>query len=141
MEHDYAFEMAASAVRFGAGVTREVGADLRDWKAQRVLVLTDPTLSRLKPVHTVLESLDAHGIHYTLFDRVRVEPTDESVLEAIAFANQHAVRRAGRGRRRVHHRHRQGGEPLHHAIHPPTSSTTSIRRSARACRCPARSSR
>ncbi len=89
MEHDYAFEMAASAVRFGVGVTREVGADLREWKALRVLVLTDPTLSRLSPVHTVLESLDAHGIQYTLFDSVRVEPTDESVLEAIAFANQH----------------------------------------------------
>ena len=89
MDHDYAFEMAASAVRFGVGVTREVGADLREWKASRVLVLTDPTLSRLSPVHTVLESLDAHGIQYTLFDRVRVEPTDESVLEAIAFANQH----------------------------------------------------
>ncbi len=89
MDHDYAFEMAASAVRFGVGVTREVGADLREWKASRVLVLTDPTLSRLSPVHTVLESLDAHGIQYTLFDSVRVEPTDESVLEAIAFANQH----------------------------------------------------
>ena len=90
MDHDYAFEMAASAVRFGAGVTREVGADLRDWRVQRVLVLTDPTLSKLGPVHTVLESLDTHGIQYTLFDRVRVEPTDESVLEAIAFANQHS---------------------------------------------------
>ena len=89
MDHDYAFEMAASAVRFGAGVTREVGADLRDWNTRRVLVLTDPTLAKLPPVQTVLESLEGHGIQYTLFDRVRVEPTDESVREAIAFANHH----------------------------------------------------
>jgi hydroxyacid-oxoacid transhydrogenase len=89
MDYDYAFEMAASAVRFGSGVTREVGADLRDWKVRRVLVLTDPTLSALPPVQTVLESLDTHGVDYALFDRVRVEPTDQSVQEAIAFANQH----------------------------------------------------
>jgi hydroxyacid-oxoacid transhydrogenase len=89
MEHDYAFEMAASAVRFGTGVTREVGADLRDWNAGRVLVLTDPTLATLRPVHTVLQSLETHRIPYYVFDRVRVEPTDESVLDAVAFANQH----------------------------------------------------
>ena len=28
--HDTAFEMAASSIRFGAGVTREVGMDLSD---------------------------------------------------------------------------------------------------------------
>ena len=59
MDHDYAFEMAASAVRFGVGVTREVGADLAELGAKRVLVLTDPTLVTLAPVHAVLESLEA----------------------------------------------------------------------------------
>ena len=34
--------MAASSVRFGAGVTREVGMDLADLGVRRVLVLTDP---------------------------------------------------------------------------------------------------
>lgn len=88
MEHDNAFEMAASAVRFGVGVTREVGADLAELGAKRVLVLTDPTMAKLSPVQTVLESLDAHRVGFALFDRVRVEPTDESLHEAIAFAGQ-----------------------------------------------------
>ena len=87
MTHDYAFEMAAAAVRFGAGVTREVGADLADLGVTRALVISDPIVSRLPPVQAVVESLEANGIAFTLFDRVRVEPTDESFLAAIAFAN------------------------------------------------------
>ena len=81
-----AFEMAAASVRFGAGVTREVGMDLADLGARRVLVLTDPTIRRLPPVDTVLESLESNGISATVYDRVRVEPTDESFLDAIGFA-------------------------------------------------------
>jgi len=81
-----AFEMAAASVRFGAGVTREVGMDLADLGARRVLVLTDPTIRRLPPVDTVLESLESNGIAAVVYDRVRVEPTDESFLDAIGFA-------------------------------------------------------
>ena len=84
--HDTAFEMAASSIRFGAGVTREVGMDLKDMGARRVLVLTDPVVAHLAPVAAVLESLEANGLAATLYDRVRVEPTDESFLEATAFA-------------------------------------------------------
>ena len=86
MDHEYAFEMAASAVRFGAGVTREVGADLHALGVRRALVITDPTVSRLAPMQTVRASLEAAGIDFDVFDRVRVEPSDESFLEAIAFA-------------------------------------------------------
>jgi hydroxyacid-oxoacid transhydrogenase len=84
--HDYAFEMAASAIRFGVGVTREVGSDLADLGAKHVLVVTDPTIRALPPVQTVLQSLDDNRIRHALYDRVRVEPTDESFLDAIAFA-------------------------------------------------------
>jgi hydroxyacid-oxoacid transhydrogenase len=88
MKKEIAFEMAVSSVRFGAGVTREVGMDLADMGARHTLVLTDPVLSRLGPVQTVLESLKGNGVAYTLYDRVRVEPSEESFLDAISFARQ-----------------------------------------------------
>ena len=86
MQHEYAFEMASSAIRFGPGVTREIGAELADLGKKNVMVLTDPTLRALPPVATVLESLHANKVHFCLFDHVRVEPTDESFHEAIAAA-------------------------------------------------------
>jgi hydroxyacid-oxoacid transhydrogenase len=86
--HEAAFEMAASNVRFGAGVTREVGMDLADLGIRSALVITDPTLRGMRPFQTVIESLDAEGIARTVYDRVRVEPNDESFLDAIAFAGQ-----------------------------------------------------
>jgi hydroxyacid-oxoacid transhydrogenase len=90
MEHEYAFEMAASGIRFGFGATREVGADLVDLGLKHVLVFTDPVLRSLPPVSTVLESLERNGVRYSVFDRVRVEPSDESLREAIRFASADA---------------------------------------------------
>ncbi len=88
MANDFAFEMAASAVRFGAGVTREVGSDLAELGVKRALVITDPKVRRLPPAQAVVESLEAAGIAFVLYDRVRVEPSDESFLDAITFARQ-----------------------------------------------------
>jgi hydroxyacid-oxoacid transhydrogenase len=84
--HDTAFEMAASNIRFGPGVTREVGMDLKDIGVRSVMVLTDRVVARLPPVAAVLESLEAGGIAATLYDGVRVEPTDESFADATAVA-------------------------------------------------------
>ena len=91
MSQEIAFEMAASSVRFGAGVTREVGMDLVDLGVRRALVVTDPNLTRLAPVQTVLDSLDAAGVEAVLYDRVRVEPTDLSFRDAIQFAESVTV--------------------------------------------------
>jgi hydroxyacid-oxoacid transhydrogenase len=88
MTHEIAFEMSGASVRFGAGVTREVGMDLVDLGIRHALVITDPVLRRMRTLQTVLESLEANGVDCTVYDRVRVEPNDESFLEAIAFAKQ-----------------------------------------------------
>src|SRR5262245_63863270 len=91
MMNEIAFEMAASSVRFGRGVTREVGSDLVDLGVRSALVVTDPVLMALAPVQTVLGSLHDAGVKAVLYDRVRVEPTDASFCDAIAFATPHAV--------------------------------------------------
>ncbi len=86
MNHEIAFEMATSSIRFGSGVTREVGMDLVDLGLRRGLVITDPQLARMAPVAVVLESLEANGVPFTFYDAVRVEPTDVSFRAAIDFA-------------------------------------------------------
>jgi hydroxyacid-oxoacid transhydrogenase len=86
MDRDTAFEMAVAAVRYGAGVTREVGMDLADRNIRCVLVVTDPVVANLPPARAVVDSLDASKVKWVMYDRVRVEPTEESWLDAIDFA-------------------------------------------------------
>ena len=88
MERDTAFEMAASNIRFGQGITRELGMDLKDCGLERVMVLTDPNLWEMEPVQTALAAIEGEGIEYALFNGVRVEPTDESFKAAITFAKE-----------------------------------------------------
>src|SRR5499427_1718590 len=90
MTHEIAFEMATSSVRYGVGVTREVGMDLADLGVKEALVLIDPVVAKLPTGDVVRNSLDAAGVRFCIYDRVRVEPTDESFLDAIEFAKQHA---------------------------------------------------
>jgi hydroxyacid-oxoacid transhydrogenase len=89
MDKEIAFEMAASSIRFGAGVTREAGMELADRGIRKVMVVTDPVLAKLPPVHNVLQSLEDAGVAYVLYDRVRVEPSDASFQDAISFALKH----------------------------------------------------
>ncbi len=83
---DTAFEMATSNIRFGPGVTAELGMDLAEMKARRVLVFTDAHLATLTPVAVVCEALQREGIGFDVFNQVRIEPTDASLLQAAAAA-------------------------------------------------------
>lgn len=86
MSKEFAFEMAISNLRYGPGVTHEIGKDLKEIGAKNVMFVTDPRVAQLRPVQTVRESMEKHKIPYGLFDRVRVEPSDQSFCEAITFA-------------------------------------------------------
>ena len=88
MTFETAFTMDASSIKYGPGVTREVGHDMKELGAHRVMVVTDPNLADSEPVSVALEALREKGIDAALFDQARVEPTDASFKRAIQFASE-----------------------------------------------------
>ena len=89
MANETAFNMATSNIRFGPGSTAEIGMELSDRGVKHVLVVTDPTVAKLESVSVALRALDDENVAYSLFDRVRSEPTDGSMKDAIEFASTH----------------------------------------------------
>jgi len=79
-QKEYAFEMAASSIRFGPGVTKEVGMDFKNMGAKRVCVVTDSIVKNLNAMQQVEEGLTKEGIEYTVYDGCRVEPKDSSYV-------------------------------------------------------------
>ena len=86
MTLETAFTMDTSSIKYGSGVTREIGWDMRRLGGTRVMVVTDPYLSDSEPVAVTLAALREAGIEAVLFDQARVEPTDVSLQQAIEFA-------------------------------------------------------
>lgn len=87
MALETAFTIDTSSIKYGPGVTREVGHDMRRLGARRVMVLTDAQLAQSAAVETAMAALRAAGIDAVLFDQVRVEPTSGSFMQAIEFAS------------------------------------------------------
>lgn len=77
-KREYAFEMAASSIRFGPGCTKEVGMDFKNMGAHKVCVVTDKNVLKLDAMKQVEEGLTREGVEFTVFDNVRVEPKDSS---------------------------------------------------------------
>ena len=86
MKFEYAFTVDTSSIKYGPGVTFEVGYEMKRLGAKQVMLVTDSNLVNSNPVSVALKGLRSEGIDATIYDRVRIEPTDESLKEAIQFA-------------------------------------------------------
>jgi hydroxyacid-oxoacid transhydrogenase len=86
MSLETAFTMDTSSIKYGPGVTREVGYEMARLGTRRVMVVTDPNLKDSQGVAIALQALRDEGIEAVLYDRVRCEPTDVSFKEAIEFS-------------------------------------------------------
>ena len=80
------FTYAAPGLKFGPGASAEIGHDLAAWGAQRVLLITDAGVAATGHPARIAEQVEALGLSVTTYDGARVEPTDESMAHAIAFA-------------------------------------------------------
>ncbi|KAI9681798.1 MAG: hypothetical protein M1829_000543 [Trizodia sp. TS-e1964] len=85
-QKEYAFEMAASSIRFGPGCTKEVGMDLRNMGSKRIVVVTDKTVRKIYAMKQVEEALEKEGLDFDVFDAVAIEPKDSSIKSAIKYA-------------------------------------------------------
>ena len=90
------FTYAAPGLKFGRGASDEIGWDVHQLvgtaagdarrPARRVLLVTDPGVAATGHPERVAASMRSRGLEVTVFDGARVEPTDASLEEAVAFA-------------------------------------------------------
>jgi hydroxyacid-oxoacid transhydrogenase len=82
------FTYGAPSLKFGPGASAEIGYDLAEFGARRVLVVTDPGVAATGAPGRIAEQMAAYGVEAGIFDGVRVEPTDAGMREAIAYARE-----------------------------------------------------
>jgi hydroxyacid-oxoacid transhydrogenase len=80
------FTYGAPGLKFGAGARHELGHDLAQLGARRVLVVTDPGVAAAGGPAEIAEVLRAASIEVVVYAQSRVEPTDASLEHAIAVA-------------------------------------------------------
>lgn len=80
------FTWAAPPIKFGVGAIAELGWDVAQYGVRRALLLTDPGVAATGLAAEVAAILQATGVGCDVFDEVAVEPTDESIDKAAAFA-------------------------------------------------------
>ncbi len=75
----------------GAGSALQLGGQCRQLGLQRPLLVTDPGLVAIGLVEPVLSALRADGFEPVVFDQVREDPPEATVLAAADLARDRAV--------------------------------------------------
>jgi hydroxyacid-oxoacid transhydrogenase len=80
--------VSSANIKYGPGATREIGFDMKELGATRIMVVTDRNMAKSKPVEVTLKALEDEGLEAVLYDDTHVEPTDVSLKKAIDFAEK-----------------------------------------------------
>ena len=80
------FTYGAPLLKFGTGASDEIGYDLSQYGARRVLVVTDPGIAATGLPARVADQMKRFDIEAHVYDGVHVEPTDASLQQAIDHA-------------------------------------------------------
>lgn len=78
--------MMPQVFKFGLGVTNEVGYEAKRLGLRRVLLVTGRTLYESGKADVIKQILENEGIQVDVYYNVHIEPTDESIMDAVNFA-------------------------------------------------------
>lgn len=88
MPVDNVFCLRFVPVKFGLGAVTEIGYDLKEFNAKKVLIITDSFLyKQTKVVDQVIEYIKHANIEVDVWDGVEPEPSEESIIEGIKYAS------------------------------------------------------
>ena len=83
-----AFSIDTSSIKFGHGITDEVGYEINRLGIKKALVVTDPNIINLPAGKNVIEKIYKSKTKFEVFSEVEIEPTDSSFLDAIEFSRK-----------------------------------------------------
>jgi alcohol dehydrogenase class IV len=80
------YTWGAPPLKFGPGAVDEIGFEMSQFGAERVLIVTDSGIHAAGLPQRIADSLAKYGIRSEIFDGVHVEPTDDSMNKAAGYA-------------------------------------------------------
>src|SRR3954469_15332776 len=80
------FTMEATPLKYGPGAAEEAGWELKRTGVGRVMLVSDPGVVKANITGRIQELIEAEGIEVEVWDRSRVEPTDDSFQAAADLA-------------------------------------------------------
>jgi hydroxyacid-oxoacid transhydrogenase len=87
---EIAFTVPPQSLKFGAGALAEIGEDARELGMRRAALFMDRHVAETEPAAIACKALADAGVEFAVFADVRCEPTDQSFLDAAAFARDGA---------------------------------------------------
>src|ERR687897_962733 len=85
-DNETIFTMEATPLKYGPGASEEAGWELKQMGVGRVMLISDPGVVKANITGRIVGLIEAEGIEVEVWDRSRVEPTDDSFQAAADFA-------------------------------------------------------
>jgi alcohol dehydrogenase class IV len=82
------FSVEMPRLTFGRGCLSEIGERIKSHGVRRAAVVTDRFLATSRHMERVRQSLQAAGVDYEVFDEIRIEPSDVSIMDASRFLSE-----------------------------------------------------
>ena len=82
------FTVEMPRLTFGRGCLSELGERIKARGVRRAALMTDRFLSGSQLLERALRSLDGAGVDHGVFDEIRIEPSDVSVMDACRFLSE-----------------------------------------------------